>query len=134
VIIVSFSLKYMALIALSENASILSPFLMNGSRLLNFSPWGPKEFTVISVLTAPGWIEVTCIPWSLYSTALRTSYSGSKCALGGFFDSVRAEYSDQGISITSIHPGAVNTDITVNSFGPKGEKFNKRDPFIKKRA
>jgi len=66
------------------------------------------------------------------SSALRTSYSGSKSALGGFFDSVRAEYSDQGISITSIHPGAVNTDITVNSFGPKGEKFNKRDPFITK--
>jgi short-subunit dehydrogenase len=63
------------------------------------------------------------------SSAMRSSYSGSKFALLGFFDSFRAEYSDQGITVTSILAGAVNTDITANGYGPTGGIWKKRDPF-----
>jgi len=63
-------------------------------------------------------------------TPLRSSYCGSKHALNGFFDSVRAEYGDNGITVTSIHPGYVATEIAKNAFVAGNEKFGKTDANI----
>jgi len=63
-------------------------------------------------------------------TPLRSSYCGSKHALNGFFDSVRAEYGDNGITVTSIHPGYVATAIAKNAFASGNEKFGKTDANI----
>ncbi len=49
------------------------------------------------------------------ATPLRSSYSASKHALHGFFDSLRAEVYDDNISITLICPGFVNTNISKNA-------------------
>jgi short-subunit dehydrogenase len=60
-------------------------------------------------------------------TPLRSSYSGSKHALHGFFDSLRAELYDDNISVTLICPGFVNTNVSMNALTGDGSKQNKLD-------
>jgi len=60
-------------------------------------------------------------------TPLRSSYSASKHALHGFFDSLRAECYDDGLDVTIICPGFVNTDVSINALTAKGEKQGTKD-------
>jgi len=60
-------------------------------------------------------------------TPLRSSYSGSKHALHGFFDSLRAELYDDNITVTLICPGFVNTNVSLNALTGDGSKQNKLD-------
>lgn len=43
----------------------------------------------------------------LLAPGMRTSYVGSKHALRGFFDSLRAEIAEYNVKVTSIYPGYV---------------------------
>lgn len=47
----------------------------------------------------------------LVGVAYRSAYSSSKAAIIGFMDALRAEVSGQGISVTTICPGFVKTNI-----------------------
>jgi len=60
-------------------------------------------------------------------TPLRSSYSASKHALHGFFDSLRAEIHDDNISVTLICPGFVNTNVSKNALTADGTPQNKMD-------
>jgi short-subunit dehydrogenase len=51
----------------------------------------------------------------------RTGYSASKHAMAGFFDSLRIELADSGVSVTMIYPGFVSTGIRENATGPDGK-------------
>jgi short-subunit dehydrogenase len=51
----------------------------------------------------------------------RTGYSASKHAMAGFFDSLRIELADSGITVTMIYPGFVATGIRENATGPDGK-------------
>lgn len=57
----------------------------------------------------------------------RSSYSASKHALHGYFDSLRAEVSDDGISVTIVCPGYVYTNISSNAILGNGEAQNTID-------
>lgn len=50
----------------------------------------------------------------------RSGYAASKHAMGGFFDSVRIELADEGVSVTVVYPGFVSTGIRTRAFGPDG--------------
>jgi short-subunit dehydrogenase len=50
----------------------------------------------------------------------RTGYAASKHAMAGFFDSLRIELADTGISVTMIYPGFVASGIRENATGPDG--------------
>lgn len=52
---------------------------------------------------------------------LRSAYSASKHAIYGFYESLRAEYYDQGIRTTIICPGRVRTNISLGAIGPDGK-------------
>lgn len=60
-------------------------------------------------------------------TPLRSSYAGSKHALHGFFDSLRAEIHDYNIAVTLICPGYVNTDVSINALTADGSNQNTKD-------
>jgi len=60
-------------------------------------------------------------------TPLRSSYAASKHALHGFFDSLRAEIFNDGIKVTMICPGFVNTGVSINALTAKGEKQGTKD-------
>jgi short-subunit dehydrogenase len=51
----------------------------------------------------------------------RTGYAASKHAMAGFFDSLRIELADSGVSVTMIYPGFVATGIRENATGPDGK-------------
>jgi dehydrogenase/reductase SDR family member 7B len=58
---------------------------------------------------------------------LRSSYSAAKHALCGYFESLRAEYEDQGIKVTLIFPGRVRTNISKNAVLGDGSRHNIMD-------
>lgn len=51
----------------------------------------------------------------------RSAYAASKHAMAGFFDSIRIELADQGVSVTVVYPGFVSTGIRTRAFGPDGK-------------
>jgi len=44
-----------------------------------------------------------------------------------FFDSLRAELEDNGISVTLLAPGFVKTQVSINALGPNGEAIGVMD-------
>ena len=58
---------------------------------------------------------------------MRTAYSASKHAMAGFFDTLRIELADDGVSVTVVYPDFVATDLRKHSFGPNGLPL-KNDP------
>lgn len=60
-------------------------------------------------------------------TPLRSSYSASKHALHGFFDSLRAELYEDHIKVSLICPGFVNTNVSINALTGQGEKQGTKD-------
>lgn len=50
----------------------------------------------------------------------RSGYAASKHAMRGFFDSLRIELQDSGVTVTMIYPGFVATGIRENATGADG--------------
>lgn len=63
----------------------------------------------------------------IISTPLRSGYSASKHAIHGFYDALRAEHHDDGMKVTLILPGYVNTKISYNALMGDGSKQNTLD-------
>jgi short-subunit dehydrogenase len=51
----------------------------------------------------------------------RSAYAASKHAMRGFFDAIRIELADEGVSVTMIYPGFVSTGIRTRAYGPDGK-------------
>jgi short-subunit dehydrogenase len=51
----------------------------------------------------------------------RSGYAASKHAMVGFFDSLRIELADSGVSVTIIYPDFVATETRRRAFGPDGK-------------
>lgn len=65
--------------------------------------------------------------------AYRSSYAGSKHALVGIFDSLRTQLANDNIKVTTILPGYVKTNISMNALAAQvGKSFGKTDTNIGK--
>jgi dehydrogenase/reductase SDR family protein 7B len=62
-----------------------------------------------------------------FGTPYRSSYSASKHALHGFFDSLRAEVSDLGIKVMIVCPGFIKTNISINALTGSGKQLGEMD-------
>jgi short-subunit dehydrogenase len=62
-----------------------------------------------------------------FSSPYRSGYCGAKHALHGFFDALRMEHEKDGIHVTLICPGFVNTDVARNALTGSGESQNSQD-------
>jgi NAD(P)-dependent dehydrogenase (short-subunit alcohol dehydrogenase family) len=51
----------------------------------------------------------------------RTGYAATKHAMAGFFDSLRVELKDTGVSVTVVYPGFVDTGVQARGFGANGK-------------
>ena len=60
-------------------------------------------------------------------TIMRSGYNAAKHALHGFYDSLRAEGYKDNIKVTTICPGYIRTNISVNALNESGSKFGKMD-------
>lgn len=56
----------------------------------------------------------------------RTAYAASKHAMAGFFDSLRIELADSGVSVTGVYPGFVFSEINRRALSPDGTPFGER--------
>ncbi len=55
----------------------------------------------------------------------RSGYAASKHAMVGFFDTLRIELAEDGISVTLVYPDFVATEIRERAFGPDGQPLGK---------
>jgi short-subunit dehydrogenase len=55
----------------------------------------------------------------------RSGYAASKHAMAGFFDTLRIELADDGVSVTMIYPGFVATDVRRRAFGSDGKPLGR---------
>jgi short-subunit dehydrogenase len=60
-------------------------------------------------------------------TIMRSGYNAAKHALQGFYDSLRAEGYKDNIKVTTICPGYIRTNISLNALDASGSKFGKMD-------
>jgi len=67
-----------------------------------------------------GQIVVIASVAGLNGVPLRTAYSGTKHAVFGFFESLRIELEDSGVSVTMVAPDFVQSEIHKRAFGPDG--------------
>jgi short-subunit dehydrogenase len=57
----------------------------------------------------------------------RSTYAAAKHALHGYFDSLRAEVWPDGVKVTLVCPGYVQTRVSDNALGARGEKYGRTD-------
>ncbi len=62
--------------------------------------------------------------WGFY---LRSSYSASKHALHGYYDSLRMEVEKDGVNITLVTPGFIATEISKHAFDGSGNQSGGMD-------
>lgn len=53
--------------------------------------------------------------FGIIAPPLQTSYVATKFAVRGFSESLRAELTEENIGVTSVHPGAIQTNIVRNA-------------------
>ncbi|MDC9723501.1 MAG: SDR family oxidoreductase [Urechidicola sp.] len=76
-------------------------------------------------------VSITSITGKV-ATPQRTSYSASKHALHGFFDSLRSEVFKYNIAVTLVLPGYVQTNLAYNALVGNGAKQNSGDADLEK--
>ncbi len=58
---------------------------------------------------------------------LRSSYSAAKHALHGYFESLRLEVENKGLSVLLVCPGKIKTNVSLNAISSSGNAHNKMD-------
>lgn len=96
-------IDYLGTVALSK--AILPHFISNGS----------GHYVVVSSLMGK------------FSSPYRSGYCGAKHALHGFFDAMRMEHEKDGVNVTMVCPGFVNTNIAKSAFTGDGTKQGSND-------
>lgn len=61
---------------------------------------------------------------------MRTAYSAAKFGLAGYADALRAELSINGVSVHTIYPGSVATNVSRNALTADGAPRGASDPAI----
>ena len=74
-----------------------------------------------------GQIAVTSSIVGKFGFPYRSSYSATKHALHGFFESLRAENKQNNIQVSIIIPGRVQTNISLNAINKDGKTHGKMD-------
>ncbi len=55
----------------------------------------------------------------------RSGYAASKHAMAGFFDTLRIELADAGVSVTMVYPGFVATELRERALGADGKPLGR---------
>jgi len=67
-----------------------------------------------------------------FGSPYRSGYCGAKHALHGFFDVLRMEHQKDGIDVTLICPGFIQTNVAKNALTADGSTQNKNDEATQK--
>ena len=83
------------------------------------------------VAAGGGHFAVVTSLMGLFSAPMRSGYAGAKHALHGWFEALRAEHHDDGIRVTMVSPGFVQTDISRNALTADGSAQGTMDDATK---
>ena len=86
-----------------------------------------KTVLPLMVKNGGGHIAVTSSIVGKFGFPYRSSYSASKQALHGYFESLRAENVRNNIKVSMIIPGRIKTNISVNALNKDGDTHGKMD-------
>ncbi len=103
--------------------------------VLNINLWGvvhgTKAFLPHLLARRSGWIVNLSSVFGIIGVPTQSAYNMAKFAVRGLTESLRQEIGDRGISVSSVHPGGIRTNIVRKSRfyrDPKGE--TDRDTFV----
>lgn len=85
----------------------------------------PTFYALPHLKRSRGRIAVVSSVAGLTGVPERTGYSASKHALFGFFESLRIELQDTGVTVTMVAPDFVVSEIHRRAIGPDGEPLGK---------
>jgi len=118
----------------SQRALALETSLETEQKIMNTNFWGTVALSkgVIPTMINQGGGQVVCISSLVgkFGTPFRSTYSASKHALHGYFDSLRSEVYKQNISITLVCPGFIKTNVAVNAYTGNGSAKGSSDEAI----
>ncbi|MFC1688708.1 SDR family oxidoreductase [Pseudomonadota bacterium] len=89
-----------------------------------------KQVLPVMIKQASGHVVITSSVAGKIGAPYRTGYCAAKHAVMGFYDALRAEVSQQGIEVTTITPGYIQTNISVSALRGDGSSFGKTDKDI----
>lgn len=115
---------------ISQRAKAIGTELPVTKKLMNVNFFGTVALTqeVLKSMVKKGKGKIVVISSLVgkFGTPLRSSYSASKHALHGYFDSLRAELPEE-IKVLIICPGFVNTNISINALSHDGHSTGVMD-------
>lgn len=89
-----------------------------------------REVLPLMLKQGSGHIAVTASVAGKIGVPYRTGYCAAKHAVMGFFDALRGEVAHQGIQVSTIVPGYIRTNISVNALKGDGSTFGAVDQDI----
>lgn len=89
-----------------------------------------KAVLPIMLTQGNGHIAVTASVAGKVGVKWRTGYCAAKHAVMGFFDALRAEVTEFGLTVSTITPGFIKTDIAKNAVTGDGSDFSDVDADI----
>lgn len=117
---------------ITHRSRILETSVDVDRRIMEVNYFGPvtlaKHVVPQMVRQGGGQVVVISSVLGLIATPQRSAYIAAKHALTGFFEALRAETAEQGIKVTLVFPGFVNTDISAHALTGDGGIYGKRDP------
>lgn len=87
-----------------------------------------KAVLPVMIKNGGGQLAVTSSLVGKFGFPYRSSYSATKHALHGYFESLRAENKINNIDVSIFIPGRVKTNISLNAIDKEGKAHGKMDP------
>ncbi|TKC12214.1 SDR family oxidoreductase [Pedobacter polaris] len=109
---------------ISQRSLAMDTDLATEQRFMNINFWGTVLLSkaVLPQMLARNSGSIVCISSLVgkFGTRYRSSYSASKHALHGYFDSLRIEIDNPNIHIMLACPGFIKTNVTINALTANG--------------
>ncbi|MEQ1732490.1 MAG: SDR family oxidoreductase [Bacteroidia bacterium] len=117
---------------ISQRANAIDTPLAVAQNIMNTNYWGAVVLTqtLLPTMVASNSAHIVVISSiaGKFGFYLRSSYSASKFALQGYFESLRLELLPHNIGVTIVCPGKIKTNISYNAVNESGQKHNELDP------
>jgi len=115
----------------SQRSEVVDTLISVEQKIMNINFWGTVSLSkaILPKMIAQGSGNLVVISSLVgkFGTQFRSTYSASKHALHGYFDSLRNEVFDKGVSVNIICPGFIKTNVTINSVTSDGGVYGKMD-------
>jgi short-subunit dehydrogenase len=119
---------------ISQRARAADTQMSVDRRIMELNYFGPvaltKQILPTMIERRAGQIVVVSSLLGKFGAPTRSAYCASKHALHGFFDSLRAEEFEHGITVTLVCPGFVQTNASLNALTGDGQPHGKMDERI----